>query len=34
MGLSYDDARPFIGPLENCAVFRFAVQDGTIERSE
>ena len=32
MGLSYDDARPLIGPLENCAVFRFAVQDGTIER--
>ncbi len=31
MGLSYDDARPLIGPLENCAVFRFAVQDGTIE---
>ena len=34
MGLSYDDARPLIGPLENCAVFRFAVQDGTIERVE
>jgi broad specificity phosphatase PhoE len=31
MGLSYDDARPLIAPLENCAVFRFAVQDGTIE---
>jgi uncharacterized phosphatase len=31
MGLSYDDARPLIGPLENCAVFRFALQDGTIE---
>ena len=31
MGLSYDDARPLIGPLENCAVFRFVVQDGALE---
>jgi broad specificity phosphatase PhoE len=30
MGLSYEDARPLIGPLENCAVFRFAVQDGAL----
>ena len=34
MRLSYDDARPLIGLLENCAVFRFAVHDGTIERVE
>ena len=34
MGLSYNDARPYIGPLTNCALFRFAVRDGTIERSE
>jgi broad specificity phosphatase PhoE len=34
MGLSYDDARPLIGPLENCAVFRFAVQDGALEAVE
>jgi broad specificity phosphatase PhoE len=32
--LSYDDARPLIGRLENCAVFRFAIRDGTIEPTE
>jgi broad specificity phosphatase PhoE len=32
MGLSYEDARPLIGPLENCVVFRFGVQDGKLER--
>jgi broad specificity phosphatase PhoE len=32
MGLSYDDARPLIGPLENCVAFRFAVRDGKLER--
>jgi len=31
MQLSYDDARPLIGPLENCAVFRFAIRDGALE---
>jgi broad specificity phosphatase PhoE len=34
MRLSYDDARPLIGPLENCAVFRFAIRNGAIERAE
>jgi broad specificity phosphatase PhoE len=34
MGLSYDDARPLIGPLENCAVFRFEVRDGVLEQGE
>jgi len=32
MGLAYDDARPLIGPLENCALFRFAIRDGKLER--
>jgi probable phosphoglycerate mutase len=32
MGLSYDDARPIIGSLENCVVFRIAVRDGKLER--
>jgi broad specificity phosphatase PhoE len=31
MGLAYDDARPLIGPLENCAVFRFAIRDSALE---
>jgi len=30
--LSYDDARPLIGPLANCALFRFAARDGKLER--
>jgi len=33
-GLSHEESRGRIGPLENCAVFRFAVQDGTLERLE
>jgi broad specificity phosphatase PhoE len=32
MGLSYDEARPLIGPLENCVGFEFAVRDGKLER--
>jgi broad specificity phosphatase PhoE len=32
MGLSYDDARPIIGSLENCMVFRLAVREGKLER--
>ena len=32
MGLVYDDARPHIGPLANCALFRFAILDGRLER--
>lgn len=32
MGLSYDDARPIIGSLENCVAFRIAVRDGKLER--
>lgn len=31
MKLSSDDARPLIGPLENCAVFRFEIRDGGLE---
>jgi broad specificity phosphatase PhoE len=31
-GLSYNDARPHIGPLANCSLFRFAVRDGKLER--
>jgi broad specificity phosphatase PhoE len=29
--LSSDDAGPQIGPLENCAVFRFEIRDGALE---
>jgi broad specificity phosphatase PhoE len=32
MGLSYDDARPIIGSLENCVAFRLAVREGKLER--
>jgi hypothetical protein len=32
MGLSYDDARPIIGSLENCVAFRIAIRDGKLER--
>ena len=32
MGLSHEATRARIGPLENCAVFRFAVLDGKLER--
>jgi broad specificity phosphatase PhoE len=32
MGLSYDDARPIIGSLENCVAFRITVRDGKLER--
>ena len=31
MKLSYDDARPLIGPLANCAIYRFAIRDGALE---
>ena len=31
MQLTYDDARPLIGPLANCAVYRFAIRDGALE---
>jgi uncharacterized phosphatase len=31
-GLSHGESRARIGPLENCAVFRFAVQGGNLER--
>jgi 2,3-bisphosphoglycerate-dependent phosphoglycerate mutase len=31
LGLSYDDARPHIGPLANCALFRFVVRNGVLE---
>ena len=30
-GLSHAESRARIGPLENCAVFRFAVRDGNLE---
>jgi hypothetical protein len=32
MELSYDDARPIIGSLENCVAFCLAVRDGKLER--
>jgi broad specificity phosphatase PhoE len=32
MGLSHEDARAAIGPLENCVAFRIAVRDGRLER--
>ena len=31
-GLSHEESRARIGPLTNCAVFRFAVRDGDLER--
>jgi broad specificity phosphatase PhoE len=31
-GLSREQSRARIGPLENCAVFRFAILDGKLER--
>jgi len=33
-GLSHEESRAQIGPLENCAVFRFAVREGIIERED
>ena len=33
-GLSYEESRPQIGPLANCAVFRFAIRDGRLEAEE
>jgi len=32
LSLAYEDARPLIGPLANCAVYRFAIRDGALER--
>ena len=32
-GLSHEQSRAQIGRLENCAVFRFVVRDGALERS-
>jgi broad specificity phosphatase PhoE len=31
-GLAHEESRARIGPLTNCAVFRFAVRDGCLER--
>ena len=31
-GLSHEESRTRIGPLANCAVFRFAVREGNLER--
>jgi broad specificity phosphatase PhoE len=31
-GLSHEESRARIGPLANCAVFRFAVREGNLER--
>jgi broad specificity phosphatase PhoE len=31
-GLSHEESRAQIGPLENCAVFRFEVLAGKLER--
>jgi broad specificity phosphatase PhoE len=32
LGLSQEETRALIGPLQNCAVFRFGVRDGKLER--
>jgi broad specificity phosphatase PhoE len=32
LGLSHEDSRALVGPLENCAVFTFAVRGGNLER--
>jgi probable phosphoglycerate mutase len=34
MGLSYDEARPLIGPLKNCAAFRFEIRAGALEQAD
>jgi broad specificity phosphatase PhoE len=31
-GLTHEESRAQIGPLENCVVFRFAIEDGRLER--
>jgi uncharacterized phosphatase len=31
-GLSHEESRAQIGPLENCCLFRFAIRDGKLER--
>jgi len=31
-GLTHEESRAQIGPLENCVVFRFAIEDGKLER--
>ena len=33
-GLSHEQSRSEIGPLENCALFRFAIRNGGLERLE
>jgi probable phosphoglycerate mutase len=33
-GRSLEETRELIGPLENCATFRFAIRDGRLERLE
>jgi broad specificity phosphatase PhoE len=33
-GLSHEEARSQVGPLANCAVFRFAIRDGHLEAEE
>lgn len=32
LGVSHEDSRALVGPLENCAVFTFAVRGGNLER--
>jgi broad specificity phosphatase PhoE len=32
LGISHDESRALIGPMQNCAVFRFAIRDGALER--
>jgi hypothetical protein len=34
LGLSQEETRALIGPLQNCAVFRFGVRDGRLERAD
>jgi broad specificity phosphatase PhoE len=31
LSLGYEEARPLIGPLANCVVYRFAIRDGALE---
>jgi len=31
-GVTHEESRARVGPLENCAVFRFALENGTLER--
>jgi broad specificity phosphatase PhoE len=34
LNLAYEEARPLIGPLANCVVYRFAIRDGALEAGD